>query len=123
MKLDQRPNRRAQRSVGIEAPKDAVCELGSHALMAKEVDLVVECDPPRERFSSVMQEGRPADRGTGWGLAHDADRVVPEIFLAAEPWRDVRLGLGREWLDLRERDLQQASPAQCIQSVIDVLTK
>src|SRR5215212_6739570 len=96
-------------------------ELRPHVLVAEEVDLAVESDAPGQRFARVMQEGRPPHRGTRWGLAHDANRVIPEIFLAAEPWRDVRLGLGGEWLDLGERGVQQAGAAQNIESVIDVL--
>jgi hypothetical protein len=122
MMLDQRPNRRPQRSVGIEAPEGALREVSSHALVAKEMDVAVESDAASQRFSGVMQESRPAHSGTGRSLANDADCVIPEIFLTAEPWRDVRLGLGRKRLDLGERDLQQARPAQCVEPVIDVLS-
>jgi hypothetical protein len=122
MMLDQRPNRRPQRSVGIEAPESALHEVSSHALVAKEMDVAVESDAASQRFAGVMQESRPAHSGAGRSLANDADCVIPEIFLTTEPWRDVRFGLGRKRLDLGERDLQQARPAQCVEPVIDVLS-
>jgi hypothetical protein len=65
MMLDQRPNRRPQRSVGIEAPEGALREVSSHALVAKEMDVAVDIDAASQRFAGVMQEGRPAHRGAG----------------------------------------------------------
>ena len=44
MKLNQRPDRRPQRFVGIEAPQCAVRELGSEALVTEEMDLAIETD-------------------------------------------------------------------------------
>ena len=87
------------------------------------MDLAIESDTAGQRFAGVMQEGRPAHRGAGWGLAYDPDCMVPEVFLTAEPWREVCLRLSRKRLDLRERNVQESGPAQRIESVIDVLAK
>jgi hypothetical protein len=123
VKLNQRPDRRPQRAVGTEVPQRAVREFGTHALVPEEVDLAIEADTPGQWLARVVEEGRPAHRRAAWGLAHDPDRVVPEIFFAAEPWREVRLCFSREWLDLRERHLQQACPAQGVETMVDVLSE
>src|SRR5215207_706381 len=91
--------------------------------MPEEVDLAIETDAAGQRFTRVVKEGRPANRGAGWRLAHDPDRVIPEIFFESEPWGEVYLGLRREGLDLWERYLQQASAAQGVETVINVLSE
>jgi hypothetical protein len=87
MKLNQRPHRRPQCSVGIEASQRPVRQLGADTLVAEKVNLAIETDATGGWFTRVMEEGRPAHRRSGWRLAHDPDGVVPEILFAAEPWR------------------------------------
>src|SRR5687767_3557418 len=91
--------------------------------MPEEVDLPIETDTAGQRFSRVVKEGRPADRRAGRRLAHDPDRVIPEIFFASEPWGEISLGLSREGFDLWERHVKRASAAQGVETVINVLSE